>query len=50
MHKIKIMDPSATALMHDIGAILDDFRADMGFNYFYGFSTDTAEISIQEVE
>ena len=23
------MDPSATALMHDIGVILDDFKSDM---------------------
>ena len=27
MHKIKTMDPSATALMHDIGEILDDHKS-----------------------
>lgn len=33
MHKIKIMDTSAAALMHDIGEILNDFRANMIYSY-----------------
>ena len=40
------MDPSATALMHDIGEILDDFRADMIESY----DPDHMKFSIQDIE
>ena len=40
------MDPSATALMHDIGEILDDFRADM----IESASDLNVRLSIEEVE
>ncbi len=40
------MDTSATALMHDIGEILDDFRADM----IESASDLNVRLSIQEVE
>jgi len=40
------MDPSAAALMHDIGEILDDFRADM----IESASDLNVRLSIEEVE
>ena len=40
------MDTSAAALMHDIGEILDDFRADMIESY----DPDHMKFSIQDIE
>ena len=40
------MDTSAAALMHDIGEILDDFRADMIESY----DSDHRKFSIQDIE
>ena len=44
------MDPSATALMHDIGVILDDFKSDMVEHHKSYFIENGKELTLAQIQ